>query len=131
MDKEQFDELHKAFVDGWSKLARTGSTEKPDEMHKYFNSCPACECALTKTEEHGTAFADCKRCPVDLWRALAVELNKGADFGLGDAVCDAKHQWFNIWRSDYTDIYERKMVARKISEMNWTYIPELHDRKED
>lgn len=120
MDKKEFDRLQTASKECWAELSLTGATEKPERMFKYLNSCPACQ----------VANADCRRCPADLWRALAVETSKMEGYVPGYAMCDERDQWFYIWR-DAVDVEERKDMARRISRMNWTYIPELHDRAKE
>jgi hypothetical protein len=117
MDKNEFDRLQTVSKECWAELSLTGETEKPGRMFRFLNSCPACQIA------NG---ADCRRCPVDLWRAIAVEESKMEGYFPGNAVCDEPDQWFFIWRST-GDEGERKEMARRISRMNWTYIPELHD----
>jgi hypothetical protein len=106
-------------VDEWEGLARTGDFSKSSIIRdKYLHGCPACELSRRVNE---TKQQDCKYCPITAWRIHAREENSNP----GEAVCENRGTPYNIWC--FSLLYEKEMrmkVARKMSKMKWSWIPE-------
>ena len=137
MTREEFDEMERLCKKEWKELAETGNEEKSERMNVFHNQCPACHIAngLVKRDWFDDGeIQDCRLCPVDVWRKLA---NENLLYMRGEAACEGGNcveedsELFALWiTSHYTK--ERQLLAKQISELSWSWLPEYADiKKED
>lgn len=145
MNKKEFKLLEKYCKDGWVALFKNGNNEKPVRFDIFRNECPACEIAYhTRKEYFGNFFGEmyCAYCPVDFWRLKRERLllaNKNwPSLGYmikGNAVCEYEEidsngecmEPYRNWRfsrSRVNSLEARKIAAKQISEMPWTFLNE-------
>lgn len=125
MTKEEFSELEDICKSEWRTLAETGAKEKSDSVNQYYLECPACDIAKTVQEwAKAPRYALCVFCPITLWREKARKYRESLAILDYYTVCEFGYlAYYTEWRCATTR-EERKVVAKKIAEMEWSWIPE-------
>ena len=112
MTRKEFDEMERLCKEEWRELAETGNARKSERVMSFINCCPACHIASGNTGSYDEL--NCGRCPVDVWRESA------EDFSCQGP--DAK-ELYGLWIYSEDD-EERKLLAKQISELEWSWLPE-------
>lgn len=119
MDFATFAKLEAVCKRAWRGLSRTGENSKPDYLDKYESRCPACHIAFNGRPAY--AGTDCRWCPIDEWRKIANTQFKGRPHDVGTSICLQDGQLYDQWCESYL-MESRKSVAKKISNLKWTYL---------
>jgi len=125
MTKKEFLKFEQVCKKAWGELAKTGSADKQSYLHKYSNYCPACEVSKL-TSKKNCLDMDCQLCPIDLWRGEAIRTNAHE---VSAVVCQREKNLYYKWMNSYNE-EDRSNVARKISRLKWTFLPEYKKLKD-
>lgn len=130
MNRKLFKKFEKVCKSAWEEMSKTGDSRKPKSTHPFENCCPACHIAIGVVYEVEDRVLNCRYCPIDKWRNIA--LDPDYEYYYGNAVCDSncegtafKNQPYYEWK--FADEEHRKIYAKEISKMSWTYLPEYKD----
>ena len=124
-------EFREIFRKGWGELAITGGSVKNNHFKKYNFHTLCASCEITVRSPQGkkthTSKQDCRICPVDVWRALAN--SKEASSLTTEAACEQPGQVYALWRRFENTDEERRVYAKQISELTWSYLPVYDDMR--
>lgn len=119
MNKQEFKELEKLCKLAWHKLSVTGKRYKDSSMDEFLHNCPACHIAMKARRRSSIRGQDCKLCPIDKWREIAItkKLRVGSC-----AVCRRVGEDYAVWTNTLVT-KDRKAAAKAISKLKWSYLP--------
>jgi hypothetical protein len=120
MTKNDFFKMEQVCKDMWKVLSCSGEEHKPPFSSIFKLSCPACTIASGISGE-----LHCDYCPITIWREWAMNDPLNNQY-----ACEIMPKY--DWHEQFCDAYnsdERRPAARKISEMEWSWLPEYENIK--